>query len=121
MDEKLGPWVGVGLVFLLSRQLMYGSKIRTGQLLIDPVAFSISVLLVLYTATIIGIAVEIVFFRNRGSGVRMTFQRQMVDIFNPDVYLFNRNLGSLRIIPLMPLSVWLESNEDYETITKDIP
>jgi len=51
----------------------------------------------------------------------MTFQRQMVDIFNPDVYLFNRNLGSLRIIPLMPLSVWLESNEDYETITKDIP
>ena len=121
VDEKLGPWVGVGLVFLLSRQLMYGSKIRTGQLLIDPVAFSISVLLVLYTATIIGITVEILFFRNRGRGVRMTFQKQMVDIFNPDVYLFNRNLGSLRIIPLMPLSVWLESNEDYEAIIKDSP
>ena len=119
VDEKLGPWVGVGLVFLLSRQLMYGSKIRTGQLLIDPVPFSISVLLVLYTATIIGITVEILFFRNRGSGVRMTFQRQMVEIFNPDVYLFNRNLGSLRIIPLMPLSVWLESGEDYESIIKD--
>ena len=35
VDEKLGPWVGVGLVFLLSRQLMYGSKIRTGELLLD--------------------------------------------------------------------------------------
>ena len=121
VDEKLGPWVGVGLVFLLSRQLMYGSKIRTGQLLIDPVPFSISVLLVLYTATIIGITVEILFFRNRGRGVRMTFQEQMVEIFNPDVYLFNRNLGSLRIIPLMPLSVWLESGEDYESIIKDGP
>ena len=75
VDEKPRSLGGVGLVFLLSRQLMYGSKIRTGHLLIDPVAFSISVLLVLYTATIIGIAVEIVFFRNRGSGVRMTFRR----------------------------------------------
>jgi hypothetical protein len=120
VDEKLGPWVGVGLVFLLSRQLMYGSKIRTGELLIDPVPFSISVLLVLYTATIIGISVEILFFRNRGRGVRMIFQKQMVEIFNPDVYLFNRNLGSLRIIPLMPLSAWLESDEDYEAIIKDI-
>ena len=45
---------------------MYGSKIRTGELLIDPVSFSISVLLVLYTATIIGITVEILFFRSRG-------------------------------------------------------
>lgn len=118
VDEKLGPWVGVGLLFLLSRQLMYGSKIRTGELLIDPVPFSISVLLVLYTATIIGITVEIVFFRNRGNGVRMTFQKQMVEVFNPDVYLFNRNMGSLRIIPLMPLSVWLESDEGYDALSR---
>ena len=119
VDEKLGPWVGVGLVFLLSRQLMYGSKIRTGELLIDPVPFAISVLLVLYTATIIGITVEIVFFRSRGDDVRMTFQRQMVEVFNPDIYLFNRNMGSLRLIPLMPLSVWLESDEDYDAIKTD--
>ena len=119
VDEKLGPWVGVGLIFLLSRQLMYGSKIRTGELLIDPVPFSISVLLVLYTATIIGITVEILFFRSRGEEVRMTFQKQMVDIFQPDVYLFNRNLGTLRLVPLMPLSLWLETDEDYDDLLKD--
>ena len=119
VDEKLGPWVGVGLIFLLSRQLMYGSKIRTGELLIDPVAFSISVLLVLYTATIIGITVEILFFRSRGDEVRMTFQKQMVDVFQPDVYLFNRNLGTLRLVPIMPLSLWLETDEDYDDVLKD--
>ncbi|MGB1559345.1 MAG: hypothetical protein ACPG9Q_02645 [Candidatus Thalassarchaeaceae archaeon] len=119
VDEKLGPWVGVGLIFLLSRQLMYGSKIRTGELLIDPVPFSISVLLVLYTATIIGITVEILFFRSRGDAVRMAFQKQMVDVFEPDVYLFNRNLGTLRLVPLMPLSIWLETDEDYEVLLKD--
>ena len=36
-------------------------RLRTGDLLIDPVPFAISVLMVLYTATIIGITVEIVF------------------------------------------------------------
>ena len=119
VDEKLGPWVGVGLIFLLSRQLMYGSKIRTGELLIDPVPFSISVLLVLYTATIIGITVEILFFRSRGEEVRMTFQKQIVDVFQPDVYLFNRNLGTLRLVPLMPLSLWLETDENYDDLLKD--
>ncbi len=115
VDEKLGPWVGVGLLFLLSRQMMYGSKIRTGDLLIDPVPFAISVLLVLYTATIIGITVEIVFFRNRGESVKKTFQNQMVGVFNPMVYLFNRNLGSLRLVPLMTLSEWVEGDEDFDT------
>jgi len=119
VDEKLGPWVGVGLVFLLSRQLMYGSKIRTGQLLIDPVPFSISVLLVLYTATIIGISVEIVFFRNRGNNVRRAFQEQMVEVFNPMLYLFNRNLGSLRLIPLMTLTEWIESGESFEAAFRE--
>jgi len=119
VEDKLGPWVGVGLLFLLSRQLMYGSKIRTGSLLIDPVPFSISVLLVLYTATIIGITVEIVFFRTRGALVRQTFQRQVSDEFNPMVYLFNRNLGSLRIVPLMSLSDWVDSGENFDAAFKE--
>ncbi len=119
VDEKLGPWVGVGLIFLLSRQLMYGSKIRTGELLIDPVPFAISVLLVLYTATIIGITVEIIFFRNRGDSVKNTFQAQMVDVFNPMVYLFNRNLGSLRLIPLMSLAEWVDADESFEAAFRE--
>lgn len=114
VEDALGPWVGVGLIFLLSRQLMYGSSIRTGELFQDPIAFSISVLLVLYTATIIGITVEIIFFRTRGIGVREAFQSQMVAEFNPMVYLFTRNLGSLRITPVMPLSEWSEGSEKFE-------
>lgn len=114
VEDALGPWVGVGLIFLLSRQLMYGSSIRTGELFQDPIAFSISVLLVLYTATIIGITVEIIFFRTRGIGVRQAFQSQMVAEFNPMVYLFTRSLGSLKISPVMPLSEWNESSEKFE-------
>tara|TARA_Y100001960_G_C14483469_1_gene733026 strand:- start:62 stop:790 length:729 start_codon:yes stop_codon:yes gene_type:complete len=119
VDEKLGPWVGVGLIFLLSRQMMYGSKIRTGELLIDPVPFAISVLLVLYTATIIGITVEIVFFRNRGDSVKKSFQSQMVEVFDPMVYLFNRNLGSLRLVPLMSLSEWVDADESFEAAFRE--
>jgi len=114
VEDALGPWVGVGLLFLLSRQLMYGSSIRTGELFHDPVAFSISVLLVLYTATIIGITVEIVFFRTRGGAVRQTFQSQMVDEFDPMVYLFTRSHGTLRISPLIPLSEWIKQGEVFE-------
>lgn len=114
VEAAIGPWVGVGLLFLLSRQLMYGSNIRTGELFLDPVAFAISVLLVLYTATIIGITIEIVFFRNRGASVRKNFQSQMIEEFNPMVYLFTRNMGSLRISPLMPLSEWMESGEEMD-------
>ncbi len=119
VEDALGPWVGVGLLFLLSRQLMYGSSIRTGELLQDPVAFSISVLLVLYTATIIGITVELVFFRNRGDYVRTTFQNQMVSEFDPMVYLFTRNMGSLRISPLMPMSEWVDAEEGIHVSIMD--
>ncbi|MEC9075705.1 MAG: hypothetical protein VYA94_02350 [Candidatus Thermoplasmatota archaeon] len=118
VDEKLGPWVGVGLIFLLSRQLMYGSKIRTGELLLDPVPFSISVLVVLYTATIIGITVEVIFFRNRGESVKRDFQKQMIDVFDPDLYLFNRDVGILRLVPIATLNEWIDADEDFEAVFK---
>ena len=115
VENALGPWVGVGLLFLLSRQLMYGGQIRTDQSLVDPVAFSISVLLVLYTATVIGITVELIFFRLRGLSVRNSFQKQMIDIFKPTLYLFTRDKGSLHLSPVMPLSEWISSGENLET------
>ena len=76
--------------------------------------FSLSVLLVLYTATIIGITVELSFFRSRGKEVRKAFQKQMVEEYDPTVYLFTRNLGTLRLSPLMPLSEWLNKGEVFE-------
>ena len=119
VEDALGPLVGVGLVFLLSRQLLYGSQLRTDDLFGDPVVFSLSVLLVLYTATIIGVTVELGFFRSRAASVRRAFQNQMVEYYDPTLYLFTRNLGSLRISPLMPLSEWLERGEVFEFESDD--
>ena len=114
VEDALGPLVGVGLIFLISRQLLYGSQLRPNDLFGDPVVFSLSVLLVLYTATIIGITVELSFFRSRGKEVRKAFQKQMVEEYDPTVYLFTRNLGTLRLSPLMPLSEWLNKGEVFE-------
>ena len=114
VEDALGPLVGVGLVFLLTRQLLYGGQIRSGEFFSDPVVFSLSVLIVLYTATVVGILVELTFFSYRAKDVRQTFQHQMVEVYNPVVYLFTRNLGSLKLSPLMPLSEWLERGERFE-------
>ena len=114
VDDALGPSVGIGLIFLLSRQLIYGSRLRSGDLLGDPVVFSTSVLLVLYTATIIGVAVEYAFFVSRSNVVRNNFQRQVVEEHDPMVYLFTRHLGTLRISPLMRLEEWIDNGEEIE-------
>ena len=114
VEDALGPLVGVGLVFLITRQLLYGSQLRSNELFGDPVVFSLSVLLVLYTATIIGVTVELSFFHSRGTGVRKAFQMQMVEEYDPTVYLFTRNLGTLRLSPRMPLSKWVNKGEIFE-------
>ena len=57
VEDALGPLVGVGLVFLITRQLIYDSQLRSNELFGDPVVFSLSVLLLLYNATIIGVTV----------------------------------------------------------------
>jgi hypothetical protein len=114
VEDMLGPWVGVGLVFLLSRQLFYGTELRSGEVFGDPVLFSLTVLLVLYTATMIGVAVEISFFRSRAEYVRIKFQDQMIEKYNPQLYLFTRNLGMLKISRLMTLREWVNRGERIE-------
>jgi len=114
VEDMLGPWVGVGLIFLLSRQLFYGTELRSGEMFGDPVLFSLAVLLVLYTATMIGVAVEISFFRSRAEAVRVEFQDQMIQKYNPQLYLFTRNLGMLKISRLMTLREWVNRGERIE-------
>jgi len=114
VEEMIGPWVGVGLIFLLSRQLFYGTELRSDSMFGDPVLFSLTVLLVLYTATIIGVAVELSFFRSRAEHVRRSFQNQVIDQFDPTLYLFTRHLGSLRISPLMSLEEWVDRGETMQ-------
>ena len=114
VEDMMGPWVGVGLIFLLSRQLFYGTELRSGQMFGDPVLFSLTVLLVLYTATMIGVAVEISFFRSRAEAIRKEFQNQMIERYDPQLYLFTRNLGMLRISRLMSLQEWVNRGERME-------
>ena len=111
VEDMLGPWVGVGLLFLISRQIFYGTELRSGEMFGDPVIFSLAILLVLYTATMIGVAVEISFFRYRAESVRVKFQNQMIEEFEPQLYLFTRNLGMLKISRLMTLRQWVEQGE----------
>jgi len=114
VEDMMGPWVGVGLIFLLSRQLFYGTELRSGQMFGDPVLFSLTVLLILYTATLIGVAVEISFFRSRAEAIRKEFQNQMIERYDPQLYLFTRNLGMLRISRLMSLQEWVNRGERME-------
>ena len=60
------------------------------------------------------------FFRYRAESIRITFQDQIIKQFNPTLYLFTRNLGKLRISPLMSLEEWVERGEniDFSEINK---
>ena len=116
----MAPWVGVGLVFFLVRQLTFSYKaIRQDTLFIDPIIFSLSILLVLYTATIIGLMIEVTFFRNRANDIKTKFQLQVIDIHSPTLYLFTQHLGDLKISPLMSLDEWVKKNESFESTDFD--
>jgi hypothetical protein len=116
VESWMAPWVGVGLVFFLVRQLTFSYKaIREDTLFVDPIIFSLSILLVLYTATIIGLMIEVTFFRNRANDVRTKFQHQVIEVHNPRLYLFTQHLGDLKISPLMLLDEWLQKNESFDS------
>ena len=97
VEQLIGPWVGVGLIFLLSRQIALSSTIRDGTLS-DPSFFAMTVVLVLYIATLIGISLELAFFRTRGAVVEKMFESQIEDIMSPDHYSFIRHLGKYQLL-----------------------
>ena len=116
VETWMAPWVGAGLIFFLVRQLTFSYKgIRDDTLFADPIFFSLAILLVLYTATIIGLMVEITFFRNRGQAVKVQFQKQVVDEHSPTLYLFTQHLGDLKISPLMSLDEWVKKGENFDS------
>lgn len=97
VEQLIGPWVGVGLFFLLSRQIALSSTIRTGTLS-DPSYFAMTVVLVLYIATLIGISLELSFFRTRGRVVESAFEEQVENQMEPDEYRFIRHLGTYQLV-----------------------
>jgi hypothetical protein len=97
VEQLIGPWVGVGLIFLLSRQIALSSTIRDGSLS-DPSLFAMTVVLVLYIATLIGISLELSFFRTRGKAVGILFESQVEETLSPDDYSLIRHLGKYQLV-----------------------
>ena len=85
VESYINPLVGVGLLFLLGRDLM--AEARDG----DPILFSLMVLLVLFAVTVVGLAVEMGYAQRRGENVRRQFAKQVVEVLNPISYTFNRH------------------------------
>jgi len=110
VDDILAPVVGLGLLFLLSRQLFLTQIGSSSSIFSDPIWFAGIVLIVLYSAAAVAIMVEISFFGLRSERVRMVFQNQMVESHDPVLYAFTREHDRMELNPLRSLKDHLESN-----------
>jgi len=111
VDDILAPVVGLGLLFLLSRQLFLTQIGASNSIFSDPIWFAGIVLIVLYSAAAVAIMVEISFFAGlRSERVRMVFQNQIVDSHDPILYAFTREHDRMELNPLRSLKEHLLSN-----------
>ena len=110
VDDILAPVVGLGLLFLLSRQLFLTQIGASNSIFSDPIWFAGIVLIVLYSAAAVAIMVEISFFGLRSERVRTVFQNQMVELHNPVLYAFTREHDRMELNPLRSLKEHLVSN-----------
>ena len=92
LESMLTPIVGVGLLFLLGRDLM--AEARDGG---NTVLFSATVLLVLYCATAVGVTFQWGYTWWHGQTVRKRFERQAIDKLNPQSYDLTRNRGRIQL------------------------
>ena len=113
VDDILAPVVGLGLLFLLSRQLFLTQIGASNSIFADPIWFAGIVLIVLYSAAAVAIMVEISFFGFRAEDVRMIFQKQMVEKYNPMLYSFTREHDRMELNPIRSLKEHLELNDSH--------
>jgi hypothetical protein len=96
LQDLLTPVVGLGLLVLIVRQVFLTIR-DPGVGLHDPIIFAISIMVVLYTATIVGALIEWAAGR-RGKIIRNSFHKRLIDDENPELYSFTRNKdGSLNL------------------------
>ena len=108
VDDILAPVVGLGLLFLLSRQLFLTQIGASNSIFSDPIWFAGIVLMVLYSAAAVAIMVEISFFGLRSERVRMVFQKQIVERYDPTLYAFTREHDRMELNPIRSLRQHLE-------------
>lgn len=90
LDSMLTPIIGVGLLFLLGRDLM--SEARDGG---NTVLFSATVLFVLYVATAVGVTFQWGYAWWRGRKIRKNFEMQAIEKLNPQSYDLIRSRGRI--------------------------
>ncbi len=102
LQDLLAPVVGLGLLLLLTRQVFL-TVTHPGVGLHNPIIFAISILVVLYTATIVGALVEWAAAK-RAKGIRDGFHQRIIDDEEPELYSFTRTRDgslSLRLICML--------------------
>ena len=104
LDSMLTPIIGVGLLFLLGRDLM--SEARDDG---NTVLFSATVLLVLYCATAVGVTFQWGYAWWHGKTIRKQFEQQAIDKLNPQSYDLTRNRGRIQLNVRCPMSERIES------------
>jgi len=91
LEGVLNPLVGLGLLFLLGRNLLEEARATDG----NPVLFATFVLMLLYDAAVVGISFRWGYASWRGGRVRSTFEGQAIDELSPLSYDLTRTKGRI--------------------------
>lgn len=111
LEGVLNPIVGIGLVFLLGRNLLEESRDLGG----NAVLFAAVVLSLMYGAAIVGISYRWGYSSWRGQRVRKEFQEQVIDTLNPLSYDLTRNKGRIDFNVRMGMEERLNVIEETST------
>lgn len=91
LEGVLNPVVGIGLVFLLGRNLLEEARDVDG----NPILFATVVLTLLYGAAIVGISYRWGYSSWRGERVRQDFEVQVIEHLDPLSYDLTRTKGRI--------------------------
>ncbi|MDP6869802.1 MAG: hypothetical protein QGI21_03400 [Candidatus Poseidoniaceae archaeon] len=105
LESLLKPIIGVGLFFLLGRDLMF--EARDGG---NAVLFAATVVVVLYCATAVGMTFQWGYAWWHGNTVRKIFEEQAIDKLNPHSYDLTRNKGRIQLNVRCTMKERLDTN-----------
>jgi len=92
LESILKPIVGVGLLFLLGRDVLF--EARDGG---NAVLFAATVIVVLYCATAVSVTFQWGYAWWHGKTVRTIFEKQAIEKLNPQSYDLTRNKGRIQL------------------------
>ena len=112
MQDLLTPVVGLGLLLLLSRQVFL-TLTNPGEGLHEPVLFAISMMVVIYTCTIVAALIEWAANRRR-EHIRNVFHEQIIALEKPELYSYTRDRdGSLSLRYICTLREFVDNDHGF--------